>query len=129
MRKSPFLYWYLPAIIWASLLVVLTSLPKLEPPAMGLKMADKIYHFLFYAVLGFLWIRARVRGQSSRLKSELWVVGFSGTAFAALDELHQLFIPGRQCDLMDAVADTAGVLISLIIFKVLFNKYLKEKPL
>jgi VanZ family protein len=36
-----------------------------------------------------------------------------------LDELHQLFIPGRSCDILDWTADTAGVIIGVIIMTLL----------
>jgi VanZ family protein len=31
--------------------------------------------------------------------------------YAASDELHQLFVPGRMCDLNDFIVDSIGVII------------------
>lgn len=48
-----------------------------------------------------------------------WIIG---TVYAATDELHQAFVPGRSCELRDVVIDSvgvaAGVLILLIVNKV-----------
>ncbi len=127
MRSSKFLYWYVPVLSWGSLLLVLTSFPKLTPPSLGLEMQDKLYHLLFYMVFGFLWARAVVQGRREKLAPGLMSTGLWASIFAALDEMHQYFIPGRQCDWADAVADILGVLLSLFLFKILFNKYLIDE--
>jgi VanZ family protein len=124
MQKSRFFYWYVPLLFWASLLVVLTSLPKLRPPSLGLEMQDKLYHLLFYMVLGFLWARAVIQARRDRLISGLTRACFGASLFAILDELHQLFIPGRQCDLGDAIADIIGLILAILLYKILFNRYL-----
>jgi VanZ family protein len=129
MRKTRFIYWYLPAIVWGSLLIVLTSLPKLTPPSLGFKMEDKVYHLAFYVIFGFLWARAVIQGRIEKLQSGLLRSGLFASIFAGLDELHQLFIPGRQCDFGDALADISGVVMALFLFKILFNRYLSIKNL
>lgn len=40
-------------------------------------------------------------------------------AFATLDELHQLFVPGRSCQALDITIDTAGAITGIILFLIL----------
>jgi len=39
--------------------------------------------------------------------------------YGGSDEVHQLFVPGRDCNLYDFVADTIGVLASQIFVRAL----------
>ncbi len=48
-----------------------------------------------------------------------------GTLYAVTDEIHQLFVPGRSCMLMDVFIDSAGVLAGVLAVYVL--KKITEK--
>ena len=62
---------------------------------------DKVAHFGTFALItALLW-----RGTAGR--APLAVLG-AVVAFAALDEVHQLFMPGRAAELADFVADIAA---------------------
>ncbi len=124
MRESRFVRWYLPPVVWGSLLLILTSLPKLTPPSLGVQLQDKIYHFAFYAVLGFLWVRAATEGKKARFCFALRSSLLFASLFAALDELHQLLIPGRFADFADFIANVVGLIAGVFVFKILFNKRL-----
>ncbi len=127
MRESRFVRWYLPPIVWGSLLLVLTSMPKLSPPSLGVRLQDKIYHFAFYAVLGFLWVRAAAEGKKARVSLALRSSLLFASLFAALDELHQLLIPGRFADFADFIANVAGLFAGIFLFKTLFNRKLSKE--
>lgn len=52
------------------------------------------------------------------------------SAYAVTDELHQLFVEGRSCQLLDWAIDTAGAVIGALGFLALyyiFSKILKSK--
>lgn len=68
---------------------------------------DKVAHFCVYTLLGALLRRAWV--------SPLGVVAL-GWAYAASDEIHQSFVPGRSVELADWFADALGVLVGLFIY-------------
>lgn len=73
----------------------------------------KAAHVTEYAVLGILIVRAlrHVCGVSSRgLWSGAWLLA---TAYAASDEFHQIFVPGRTPKVTDVMLDSAGVLLGL----------------
>ncbi len=86
----------------------------------------KCAHFGMYAVLGFLvmaavWFSPAAKGEVKRLPlCGLAALGISAL-YAAGDELHQYFIPGRSMELRDMMIDACGALTgtavcALIIF-------------
>ena len=91
---------------WVLLTLTLTSIPNPEfaPTFPG---ADKIAHFGFYGVAGFLfvlWRRESGRGAAAAVLSAAVFAALLGT----VDEVHQRWIPGRSAELLDWVADFAG---------------------
>lgn len=74
----------------------------------------KAAHVTEYAVLGILALRAlrgSVRGMPSRtLWGMAWLLA---TAYAATDEFHQVFVPGRTPKVMDVMLDSAGAIIGI----------------
>lgn len=98
-----------PVVAWAAVILLATSIPgpALPPAPQG---GDKLGHFAVYAILGLLAIRAAMaHGESWGRTMLLTLAGIA--AFAALDEWHQGFIPGRFPDLADFVADVAGATV------------------
>lgn len=96
-----------PAIVWGGMILVATSLPGSALPSTPVVPgADKLVHATLYGVLGWLVARAvEGRGQSA------WAMVAIGVAtFAAADEWHQQWIPGRSADAFDWVADVAGAM-------------------
>lgn len=112
------LYWLMPAWTWGLLIFLLTSLPTLKPPPLGLRIDDKIYHFVVYAVLGLLIARTRIRGQSGHTGAGITRMLLYGAPLAVVDELHQAFIPGRFCDGLDLLADLLGLLLTALILAI-----------
>ncbi|HNW61336.1 MAG TPA: VanZ family protein [bacterium] len=114
--KRETLYWQLPAWICGGVILTLTSLPDLQPPALGLKLEDKIYHLFVYFLLGLLIVRACVRGRADHARAGISAMLRIGIPLALIDELHQALIPGRFCDGFDALADLFGLLLAALIW-------------
>ena len=92
-----------PALLWAAVLFSFSSRSTV-PADLGGGM-DKVAHFGAFAVLGLLLgYAARREGWAMR-----WPV-LIGLVYAASDEIHQSFVPGRSPDAADWVADALGVL-------------------
>ena len=106
-------YRFAPPLAWAALILALTSTPNPErfvsAPVAG---ADKLVHLCLYAVLAFLTARAMEPARTARAR--LVVVAIV-SAFGALDEWHQQFVPGRSWDSADWIADSAGAAIGVLI--------------
>jgi VanZ family protein len=63
--------------------------------------ADKVAHFLLFFLLSFLWSQA--------LGKSAWPMAVAIAVFwGALDEGHQFFVPGRDADVLDFLADALG---------------------
>jgi VanZ family protein len=99
-----------PSVAWAAGILIVTSLPgSALPPFAPLAGADKVVHAAMYAALGVLV--ARAIAQEGR---RIFVVPLAVIALlAALDEWHQLWIPGRSADARDWMADVAGAAAGL----------------
>lgn len=61
----------------------------------------KSAHFTEYMVLGILWT---LYWDSRKRRSFL-----CGSLYAVTDEVHQLFVAGRSCQITDMLLDSAGV--------------------
>jgi len=103
--------WGLP-IAWAVVILVLTSIPFPATGPEGVRYADKLLHVAVYGVLGWLWMRAVLAGRAPDFARVALVLGCT-LFFAALDEWHQRFIPGRSPEFGDWVADATGAGIGL----------------
>jgi VanZ family protein len=73
-----------------------------------LHINDKVEHFGAYLLLG--WLAAWMQSRTAPWISFLRLVGLG-----VLLEVLQIFVPGRSCELADALADSGGVLLGLIL--------------
>lgn len=102
-------YW-LPVVMWAGLIVYLSSIPSLETGMPGLwdLIGRKIGHMVEYVVLtSLLWRALRAHGLPPR-SALLWSASLALT-FAVSDEIHQAFVPGREGHIRDVLIDGLGV--------------------
>jgi len=110
---------YLPLIIYWILLFVATTLPSKDMPDTG--VSDKIEHFTAYMILAVLLnMTLMFQNKYPKLKNKAWLYTLIVIlTYAGLDEFHQLFIPGRDCDILDWLSDATGVLLGLGFVKML----------
>lgn len=107
-----------------SFLVFIESILKTEVSEGFLRTAA---HFTEFMVLGLLTINLSYsyKGYLSPYKAVIF-----GSLYAVTDEIHQIFIPNRACELKDYLVDTAGVVIGVFIFTILhilLTKYKRER--
>ena len=72
----------------------------------------KSAHFTEFLLLGvslFLTVR------DLRKRASFWIPWAIGAAYAVSDEVHQLFVPGRSCEVRDMIIDACGVLVGVPI--------------
>jgi VanZ family protein len=105
---------WMPVLLQMALIFVLSSL--IQPPELpgaGIEHLDKYVHVALYAGLSALFIRARSGGWSRpvTLGAALSAVIFS-IAYGVTDEIHQYFVPTRQMDALDLVADSIGAALA-----------------
>lgn len=72
----------------------------------------KCAHFTEYAVLATLVANAlRICG-----KLQWYLPVIISAAYAVTDEIHQYFVPGRACRLLDVTVDTSGAAFGTAVF-------------
>ena len=98
--------WFLVAA-YAILIFILSSLSNPSPvPIPDIFMADKLIHFIEYAILGFLLFAALYEGMA--VKKAVFLSFIMATIYGATDEFHQYFVADRDSDLFDLLADSIG---------------------
>ena len=112
MRRLLRAWW--PPTAWAFFIFVVTTwrlpyrLIRTDQPL------DKLVHFSLYAVLGYLVTRAlRVSGHRTVRAAGLGLL--ATLSFAALDEVHQAWVPTRAPMLNDWVADALGLALGTCV--------------
>lgn len=101
----------LPAIAFASLILILSSRPGTDLPSTGIAQGDKGLHIVEYFVFGLLLLLP-IRDFGWRGRVPAVVIGI---VFAAIDESFQTIVPGRFGDVQDFAADAVGVLAALVL--------------
>lgn len=74
----------------------------------------KLAHFTEYTILGILLINAGLYYKKRWLYTAAICFAI-GSAYAASDEIHQLFVPGRAGLVTDWMIDSAGVLTGVLL--------------
>ena len=98
--------WLL-VIAYAILIFILSSLSNPSPvPLPDIFMADKVIHFIEYAIFGFLLFSALYEGMV--LKKAVFLSIFMAAIYGATDEFHQYFVAHRDSDPFDLLADSLG---------------------
>lgn len=109
-------YW-IPVVIYAGLIFFLSaqSEPEQYVPIFSFPGADKLEHAVEYSVLGILCYRAfryAAGKRASRYALLLAIVIASG--YGVSDEFHQYFVPLREADGWDVLADTVGASLGAV---------------
>ncbi len=80
----------------------------------------KMAHFLEYFCVGFLSFSLVVVWNRPVRKGALLVLG-QLLLSAALDELHQYFVPGRWASMKDVIIDTAGGIAGMLFWLLIYG--------
>ncbi len=102
-------FLWIPPVLYAALIFHFSS--ESDPlPALTASVWDKAIHATQYAGLALLLCRA-LRGERLKWRASIVLAIVIASAYAASDEWHQLFVPGRNSDTLDWLADTVGAAI------------------
>ena len=91
------------------MIVIFISNSMPDPPRPPGDFSNASLHSTGYALLGALLLRgfAAARWRGVTIRAVLLAI-VAATAYAAFDEWHQLYVPGRTADIHDLAADTIG---------------------
>ncbi len=105
------------SIVVAAAIFVLSSRSKLPlPDSVVFPGMDKVLHALAFGCFAFAF--------SYWFGSALWktkpflcvlIVCIAAACYGASDEIHQIFVPGRDASVYDWIADCTGALIASLL--------------
>jgi VanZ family protein len=113
----------LPALLIAGGIWFLSSQSILPQPK-GILGWDKLQHLLAYVVLSVtvsLWFFPVFWECRPALAALLTML--ISSAYGVIDEFHQYFVPGRDCNIWDWLADTLGALLGALAIMVLMKMW------
>jgi VanZ family protein len=143
-----FVWYWIPLLLVATGMIYLSSLsvPQQElvvflntvhslipiESAIFFTNNDKVYHLIEYAILAVLTYRAfhySRKGQSDAFVVFLTIACV--VLFGCTDELHQWFVPLRDSDVWDLMADALGGILGVGVWKAVLNfpaiRFLEER--
>ena len=85
----------------------------------------KTAHFTEYAVLGFFTYKAVSCDVLDRKKAVLTAQLIS-TGYASTDEIHQMFVPGREGKVFDVMIDSCGAFCGIMV-SLITQKFIEKK--
>jgi hypothetical protein len=98
-----------PVVGYCALIFLMSAQSDLSLPALAGSESDKVAHVLEFGVLGILWARAaKAHWPHWTCLLVLVSIGLFTGLYGVMDELHQLYVPGRFSDWHDALADLCG---------------------
>jgi len=120
VRRAFIIYW-LPLLLYGLLIFIQSSGPA--PPGLPEVIGvDKLLHLAAYALMGALCYRA-FSSLAIERKSAVVFSLLAGVLYGVSDEVHQYFVPARDAELLDAVADAIGTACGVF----LLYRYRKNK--
>jgi hypothetical protein len=115
-KRLPTLF---PILFWAALAFAFTMAVLPHPPEVPGHPSDKVQHILAFTVLSVL-------GALAFPRAGLVSIGIRLSAFGAFIEIVQA-IPmlHRDCDVMDWIADSAAIIVALLVMAVARKRILR----
>jgi VanZ family protein len=118
-RLKKYVIYQLPWQVLMLAIFVQSSMSQLELPDLGITWTDKIAHFIVFGLLGWLVARGLYHSQNNHLQKMFFKLTiFISLLYAAMDEIHQLLVPGRYADIYDFIADLLGVVVFAWLYKI-----------
>jgi VanZ family protein len=104
---------YFPVVAWSALIFFLSSQPQLPGP--DLFAWDYFFKKMAHLTVYYVLFRLTCRGMSIHLKFDSTTTALLAVLFclvyAATDEFHQSFVPGRTATVRDLLYDGLGIAI------------------
>jgi VanZ family protein len=121
-RFKNFLFYWLPVFIYCLLIYIQSSYPSSEKIP-SILYFDKILHFAAYAFLGGLLLRAlKTLPKKNNLKLVMTLSIVLSALYGISDEIHQHYVPSRNADVIDAMADIIGSIFGVYIYQSIWTK-------
>lgn len=122
-----FVFW-----IWLITIFILSSLPNIPTQQINVWnepfRLDYLEHFLVFGGLASFYITWKSDEFGNfHMKEHLLAIVLL-IVFASVDEIHQIWIPGRSFNPLDLIYNVAGLISFFIIGPYVLKRILKTKP-
>ena len=123
LERNKIVLVYVPLALYWIILFTATTLPGNQLPNLGI--SDKIEHFSAFFILSTLLNLALLFQRKSKLffRYAALLTIIICLLYGAVDEIHQLFIPGRSADIRDWLADSTGVFLGVFLLNLIKNLF------
>lgn len=102
-----------------ALLIFYLSSLSFEGTSVGFGWKTYVYHFFVFFLLAFFLLPGVVQGKNKNL---IFISIILAVLYCISDEIHQLFVPGRNFSFSDVMVNSAGILLASLIYAVSFKK-------
>lgn len=102
------------ALAWMGYIFYLSSQHTLDIPSL-FEYQDKVMHFTAYGVLGVFLLGAMLLRPGGYTATQVALATLIASLYGISDEIHQSFVPGRDPDVLDWLADTSGALLATLV--------------
>lgn len=117
MKYKHFLFYWFPIFIYCLLIYIQSSYPSSEDIP-SIPYFDKVLHFAAYAFLGGLLLRAlKTLPTKDNIRLVIILSITLSSLYGISDEIHQHYVPYRNADIMDALADIIGSIFGVYIYR------------
>ncbi|HEY9257807.1 VanZ family protein [Chitinophaga sp.] len=125
------LRYYIPAIFWIILILVLCTLPGKDIPTNSFFEKvhfDKFVHFgLFGGIVLFLSLGIYWQKKYISPRTLLLLVIVAAGYGLAIEFIQKYWAIGRSFDMYDVIADTLGAIAGVWVFKIVRHLFFSEK--
>lgn len=88
----------------------------------------KSAHFIEYFILGILTINVYRYYKELQIK-KIYIPVLFCFIYSISDEIHQLFVVGREARVLDVFIDTSGSLIGILLFYLIYKKIRNQEKI
>lgn len=96
---------------------IITSIINIKDTGLLSLIIRKLAHFIEYFILGILVINFITRYDKKIIIAILLCI-----IYATSDEIHQIFVPGRSCQITDIMIDSLGSIMGIYLYKLITKK-------
>jgi VanZ family protein len=119
IKLKRFVFYWLPLILYCLFIYIQSANPSPEQIP-SFPFVDKVLHFVAYGIMGILFYRAY---QTLRIKDNIQMLMLLSVTSASLygisDEIHQSFVPFREAEVADVIADVIGAFSGVCLYQLL----------
>ena len=102
---------------------IIANIFKIENIELLSFIIRKLAHFTEYLILGLLVANMFTKNNINNLYLISIILCI---IYATSDEIHQIFVPGRACQLRDILIDSIGSIIGIYLYKLINEKNSKN---